>query len=152
MSRAIRGALVTALAKRTIPRSYGRLAAFAGIVTALIVAFPGIAHAALDADWEMNETGSPPPTMVDSSGGGHDGQPTGGTVGDGSTYTFDGTGVVIVHDADALFAELRARGVEFTRGLADTPWNSREFVVKDSDGRLLAFGANSTQSRPEASP
>ena len=59
---------------------------------------------------------------------------------------------LIVHDADALFAELRARGVEFTRGLADTPWNSREFVVKDSDGRLLAFGANSTQSRPEASP
>jgi hypothetical protein len=22
------------------------------------------------------------------------------------------------------------------------PWNSREFVVKDCDGRLLAFGAN----------
>lgn len=28
------------------------------------------------------------------------------------------------------------------RGLADTPWHSREFVVKDCDGRLLAFGAN----------
>jgi len=22
------------------------------------------------------------------------------------------------------------------------PWHSREFVVKDCDGRLLAFGAN----------
>jgi len=28
-----------------------------------------------------------------------------------------------------------------TRDLADTPWRSREFVVKDCDGRLLAFGA-----------
>jgi hypothetical protein len=25
----------------------------------------------------------------------------------------------------------------------DMPWRSREFVVKDCDGRLLAFGANS---------
>jgi hypothetical protein len=32
--------------------------------------------------------------------------------------------------------------VEFTRGLANMPWHSREFVVKDCDGRLLAFGAN----------
>ena len=49
---------------------------------------------------------------------------------------------VFVEDADALFAEYAARGVEFTRGLADMPWRSREFVVKDCDGRLLAFGAN----------
>lgn len=48
---------------------------------------------------------------------------------------------VVVEDADALYAEYRARDVEFTRGLADTPWHSREFVVKDCDGRLLAFGA-----------
>ena len=25
----------------------------------------------------------------------------------------------------------------------DTPWHLREFVVKDCDGRLLAFGLNS---------
>lgn len=31
---------------------------------------------------------------------------------------------------------------EFTRTLADTQWYSREFVVKDCDGRLLAFGAD----------
>jgi uncharacterized glyoxalase superfamily protein PhnB len=49
---------------------------------------------------------------------------------------------VLVEDADALYAEYAARGVEFTRGLADMPWHSREFVVKDCDGRLLAFGAN----------
>jgi uncharacterized glyoxalase superfamily protein PhnB len=49
---------------------------------------------------------------------------------------------VFVEDADALYAEYAARGVEFTRGLASMPWQSREFVVKDCDGRLLAFGAN----------
>ena len=50
---------------------------------------------------------------------------------------------IIIADADALYAEYRARGVEFTRALGDTPWQSREFVVKDCDGRLLAFGASS---------
>ena len=45
-------------------------------------------------------------------------------------------------EVDALYAEYAARGVEFTRGLANMPWQSREFVVKDCDGRLLAFGAN----------
>ena len=49
---------------------------------------------------------------------------------------------LFVEDADALYAEFADRGVEFTRGLGDTPWQCREFVVKDSDGRLLAFGAN----------
>ena len=47
-----------------------------------------------------------------------------------------------IENADALYAEYAARGVEFTRALGDTPWQSREFVVKDCDGRLLAFGAN----------
>ena len=47
-----------------------------------------------------------------------------------------------VEDADALYAEYAGRGVEFTRGLANMPWYKREFVVKDCDGRLLAFGAN----------
>ena len=47
-----------------------------------------------------------------------------------------------VDNADALYAEYAAKGVEFTRGLANMPWHSREFVVKDCDGRLLAFGAN----------
>ena len=46
-----------------------------------------------------------------------------------------------VEDADALYAEYAANGVEFARELGNTPWQSREFVVKDCDGRLLAFGA-----------
>ena len=49
---------------------------------------------------------------------------------------------LLVDDADSLYAEYASRGVEFTRGLANTPWRTREFVVKDCDGRLLAFGAN----------
>ena len=48
---------------------------------------------------------------------------------------------LLVEDVDSLYAEYEARGVEFTRGLGDVPWGSREFVVKDCDGRLLAFGA-----------
>jgi uncharacterized glyoxalase superfamily protein PhnB len=47
-----------------------------------------------------------------------------------------------VEDADALYAEYAVRGVEFARELADMPWRTREFVVKDCDGRLLAFGSN----------
>src|SRR5437763_8729809 len=49
---------------------------------------------------------------------------------------------LFVEDADALYAEYEAQGVEFARGLANMPWRSREFVVKDCDARLLAFGAN----------
>jgi uncharacterized glyoxalase superfamily protein PhnB len=48
---------------------------------------------------------------------------------------------LLVEDADALYAEYRGRGVEFTRPLGDAPWGAREFVVKDCDGRLLAFGS-----------
>lgn len=46
-----------------------------------------------------------------------------------------------VDDADALHAEFAAKSVPFARGLGNMPWNSREFVVRDCDGRLLAFGA-----------
>jgi uncharacterized glyoxalase superfamily protein PhnB len=49
---------------------------------------------------------------------------------------------LLIDDADGLYAEYAARGVEFTRALENTPWHSREFVVKDCDGRLLAFGAS----------
>jgi len=49
---------------------------------------------------------------------------------------------LFVEDADALYAEYAARGVEFVRELGNMAWNCREFVVKDCDGRLLAFGSN----------
>lgn len=49
---------------------------------------------------------------------------------------------IFVEDADALYAEYASREVEFVRGLGNMPWQCREFVVKDCDGRLLAFGSN----------
>ena len=49
---------------------------------------------------------------------------------------------IYVEDADTLYAEFAAKGVEFARGLGNMPWKCREFVVKDCDGRLLAFGAD----------
>ena len=49
---------------------------------------------------------------------------------------------LFVEDADALHAEYTAKGVEFTRALGNVPWGAREFVVKDCDGRLLAFGSS----------
>jgi len=49
---------------------------------------------------------------------------------------------VFIEDADALYAEYSSRGVAFVRGLGNMPWRCREFVVKDCEGRLLAFGAN----------
>lgn len=49
---------------------------------------------------------------------------------------------IFVEHADALFAEYAAKGVEFARELGNMPWKCREFVVKDCDGRLLAFGSD----------
>jgi uncharacterized glyoxalase superfamily protein PhnB len=56
-----------------------------------------------------------------------------------ATLTF----YLFVDDVDALYAEYAARGVEFTRDLGNTAWHSREFVLRDCDGRLLVVGANS---------
>jgi hypothetical protein len=38
---------------------------------------------------------------------------------------------LFVDDADALYAQYAAQGVEFTRGLGNMPWRCREFVIKD---------------------
>jgi catechol 2,3-dioxygenase-like lactoylglutathione lyase family enzyme len=47
-----------------------------------------------------------------------------------------------VDDADAFYAEYAAKAVPFARDLGNMPWNSREFVVRDCDNRLLAFGSS----------
>ena len=46
---------------------------------------------------------------------------------------------VDVSNVDALFAELTARGANIIRGLADQPWQCRDFYVEDSDGYFLCF-------------
>ncbi len=45
-----------------------------------------------------------------------------------------------VDDADALFAELSARGADIVCAPADQSYLMREFSVRDADGHLLAFG------------
>jgi hypothetical protein len=49
---------------------------------------------------------------------------------------------VFVDDPDALYTEYAARCRIHGADLPTWPWQLREFVVKDCDGRLLAFGAN----------
>lgn len=41
---------------------------------------------------------------------------------------------------EAIAAALKARGVALVRDLHDTPWRTRECVVRDPDGHTLYFG------------
>lgn len=54
------------------------------------------------AHWGLNEIGAPPPVATDDSGNGNNGSPTGGVVGNGSSYSFNGAGRVVVPDAPSL--------------------------------------------------
>jgi len=45
-----------------------------------------------------------------------------------------------VNEIDALQSEYQGRSVNVVREIATMPWGTREFVVKDCDGRLLCFG------------
>jgi uncharacterized glyoxalase superfamily protein PhnB len=45
-----------------------------------------------------------------------------------------------VKDADALYEELRSRGVTITREIENTPYGCRDFDVKDNSGYILCFG------------
>ena len=43
-------------------------------------------------------------------------------------------------DADAAAARVAGRGVALVKAPHDTPWGTREFVVKDDQGHTLYFG------------
>ncbi len=43
-------------------------------------------------------------------------------------------------DAAATAAALKRNGVRLVREGHDTPWNTREFVIKDNEGHTLYFG------------
>jgi predicted enzyme related to lactoylglutathione lyase len=45
-----------------------------------------------------------------------------------------------VDDADALFAEVEARGAHVVRGPCDQEYRCRDFEVEDCDGYRLCFG------------
>ena len=43
-------------------------------------------------------------------------------------------------DATAAAAAVKANGVPLVRDVHDTPWGTREFVIKDDQGHTLYFG------------
>jgi catechol 2,3-dioxygenase-like lactoylglutathione lyase family enzyme len=47
---------------------------------------------------------------------------------------------VWVDDADALYAELKAKGVSIVRDICDQPYGNRDFDVEDCNGYRLCFG------------
>lgn len=49
-----------------------------------------------------------------------------------------GAAYFVVDDVDALFEDIRSRGIA-ARPPEDTPWGTREIGVKDPDGNSLRF-------------
>jgi catechol 2,3-dioxygenase-like lactoylglutathione lyase family enzyme len=47
----------------------------------------------------------------------------------------------LVPDVDICFAEFSGRKVEFVKLPEDTPWGTREMLVKDPDGNRLRFAS-----------
>lgn len=45
-----------------------------------------------------------------------------------------------IKDADALYEELRSRGVKITREIENAPYGCRDFDVEDNSGYILCFG------------
>lgn len=48
----------------------------------------------------------------------------------------------IVSDVDRCFAEFTARGITPAEPPADTPWDTREMLVRDPDGNRLRFATD----------
>jgi uncharacterized glyoxalase superfamily protein PhnB len=63
----------------------------------------------------------------------------------GAASSFPGDGVsggvvfLVVDDVDALYAELKAKGVEIDLEPTDQSWGNREMYVKDPDGNSIRF-------------
>jgi uncharacterized glyoxalase superfamily protein PhnB len=47
---------------------------------------------------------------------------------------------VIIHDVDALYAKVKAAGVEIVIDIKDQSYGSRDFSCRDLEGRLWNFG------------
>ena len=50
-----------------------------------------------------------------------------------------------VDDVDAMYAELKARGVVIDREIEDQFYGCRDFDVRDPDGHLIGIGQNLTK-------
>lgn len=46
---------------------------------------------------------------------------------------------IALDDAEPLFREYEAAGVEFVQSLRSEPWGARTFILRDPDGNLLLF-------------
>jgi uncharacterized glyoxalase superfamily protein PhnB len=53
-----------------------------------------------------------------------------------------------VSDADALHAELLARGALVRHPPTNYPWGARELHVTDPDGHVLRFGSEAVEGEP----
>ena len=53
-----------------------------------------------------------------------------------------------VSDADALHAELQARGALVRHPPTNYPWGARELHVTDPDGNVLRFGSDAVEGEP----
>ena len=49
---------------------------------------------------------------------------------------------VWIDNADALYAEFKARGVQIVREVCDQPYGCRDFEIEDCNGYRLCFGQN----------
>lgn len=55
---------------------------------------------------------------------------------------------LVVPDADAAWARVQAAGAEVVMALYDTPYDSREFTVRDAEGHLWSIGTYRAGSYP----
>lgn len=56
-------------------------------------------------------------------------------------YVGGGACVIQVSDVDSLYAEFKARGVNFVGDFSERDYGSKDFRVRDHDGNLLVFGS-----------
>jgi uncharacterized glyoxalase superfamily protein PhnB len=60
----------------------------------------------------------------------------------------DGTYVVVAADAvDEMFERAKTAGAEIVREVADTSYGSRDFIIRDPEGKLWAFGTYRPDTR-----
>jgi catechol 2,3-dioxygenase-like lactoylglutathione lyase family enzyme len=51
---------------------------------------------------------------------------------------------ITLDDAEPLFLEYQAAGVEFAQPLRSERWGARTFIVRDPDGNLILFAGSAT--------
>ncbi len=49
---------------------------------------------------------------------------------------------ITLHDAESLYLEYQAAGVEFAQPLRTEPWGAQTFLVRDPDGNLILFAGD----------